>query len=132
MSQTKDASWKEGELRKIAVADDLHIAPLRDDGVTYGTPTWIWSVVVDRTLYVRAYNGRTSRWYQAAVRQKAGRITVAAREKEVTFEPVEGPINGRIDDAYRAKYRDSPYLEAMIDERARGATVKVTPSGAGA
>jgi hypothetical protein len=29
------------QLRKIAEADNLHIAPFREDGVTYGTPTWI-------------------------------------------------------------------------------------------
>jgi hypothetical protein len=46
--------------------------------------------------------------------------------KEITFEPVEGPINGRIDDAYRAKYKGSPYLGPMIGARARSATVKVT------
>lgn len=44
----------------------------RMHGVTYGTPTWIWSVVVDHGLYVRGYNGQNSRWYQAAVRQKGG------------------------------------------------------------
>jgi len=77
---------------------------------------------------VRAYNGRKSRWYQAAVRQKAGRITVAGMTKEVTFEPVDGPINDRIDGAYRAKYRGSPYLNPMIGARARSATVKVMPS----
>ena len=33
------------------------------------------------------------------------------------FEPVEGPINDRIDDAYRAKYRGSPYLAPMIGAR---------------
>jgi hypothetical protein len=59
------ASWSKNELRKIAGTDDLHIAPFRDDGKTYGTPTWIWSVVVDGALYVRGYNGRSSRWYQA-------------------------------------------------------------------
>jgi Uncharacterized protein conserved in bacteria (DUF2255) len=37
-------TWQKDELRKIAVADDLHIAPFREDGATYGTPTWIWSV----------------------------------------------------------------------------------------
>jgi hypothetical protein len=47
--------------------------------------------------------------------------------KEVTFEPVNGPINDRIDEAYRAKYRGSPYLPPMISGRARSATVKVTP-----
>jgi hypothetical protein len=119
--------WSKDELRKIAEADDLHIAPFRQDGRTYGTPTWIWSVVVDDALYVRAYNGPNSRWHQSAVLQKSGRITVAGMTKEVTFEPVNGPINDLIDDAYRAKYKGSPYLSRMIGARARFATVKVAP-----
>ena len=65
-------AWLKDELRKIAETDDLHISPFREDGKTYGTPTWIWSVVVDDGLYVSGYNGQKSRWYQAAVRQKAG------------------------------------------------------------
>ena len=69
------STWSKEELHKIAEADDLHISPFRNDGVTYGTPTWIWSVVVDGALYVRVYNGQNSRWYRAALRQKAGRIT---------------------------------------------------------
>jgi hypothetical protein len=126
------ATWSKEELRKIAEADDLHIAPFREDGVTVGTPTWIWSVAVDVALYVRAYNGQSSRWYQAALRQKAGRIIAAGMTKEVAFEPVDGPINDRIDDAYRAKYHGSPYLSPMINARARSATVKVMPRGADA
>src|SRR5215472_13360186 len=110
--------WSQDELRKIAEADDLHIAPFREDGKTYGTPTWIWSVAVDDALYVRAYNGQSSSWYQAAVQQKAGRITAAGMTKEVTFERLDGPanspINDRIDDAYRVKYKGSPYLKPMI------------------
>src|SRR5437660_4097662 len=120
-------AWSKDELRKIAEADDLHISPFREDGVTYGTPTWIWSVAVDDALYVRGYNGQNSRWYQAAARQKVGRIIASGMTKEVTFEPVDGPINNRIDDAYRAKYHGSPYLSPMIGARARSATVKVTP-----
>ena len=80
------STWSNYELRKIAEADDLHIAPFRDDGVTYGTPTWIWSVAVGDALYVRGYNGTDSRWYQAALRQKAGRIVAAGMMKEVIFE----------------------------------------------
>jgi hypothetical protein len=124
------ATWSKDELRKIADADDLHIAPLREDGATYGTPTWIWSVAVDDALYVRAYNGRDSRWYQAALRQKAGRITAAGLTKEVAFAPVHGPVDDRIDEAYRAKYRGNPYLRAMIGTRARAATVKIMPRDA--
>jgi hypothetical protein len=120
-------TWSKDELGRIAEADDLHISPYRDDGVTYGTPTWIWSVAVDNALYVRAYNGLKSRWYQAAVRQKAGRIIAAGMTKEVVFEAVDGPINDRVDDAYRVKYHDSPYLRPMIGTRARSATVKVVP-----
>jgi hypothetical protein len=121
------ATWSKDELRKIAEADDLHISPFREDGVTYGTPTWIWSVAVDDALYVRGYNRLKSRWYQAAVQQKAGRIIAAGMTEEVSFEPVNEPINDRIDDAYRTKYHNSPYLSPMISARARSATVKVTP-----
>ena len=121
-------AWSKEELRRIAEADDLHISPFREDGVTYGTPTWIWSVVVDDSLYVRGYNGVKSRWYQAAVRQKAGRIHAAGITKEVIFEPVdEGAMNDRIDEAYRAKYANSPYLKPMIGARARAATVRIAP-----
>ena len=120
-------SWSKDELRRVAEADDLHVSPFREDGVTYGTPTWVWSVAVDDALYVRAYHGQSSRWYRAAVRQRAGRVTAAGMMKEVTFEPVAGPVNDRIDDAYRAKYGGSPYLSPMIGARARSATVKVMP-----
>jgi hypothetical protein len=54
-------AWLKDELTRIAETDDLHVAPFRDDGTTYGTPTWIWSVVVDDHLYVRAYNGTGAR-----------------------------------------------------------------------
>ena len=119
--------WPPEELDKIAQTDDLHIAPFRADGETYGTLTWIWSVVVDDALYVRGYNGTASRWYQAAIKQKAGKITAAGMTKEVAFEPVAGEINDRIDDAYREKYHDSPYLAPMISEKARAATVQIFP-----
>jgi hypothetical protein len=121
------STWSRDELRTIAEGDELRISPLREDGVTYRTPTVIWSVAVDDDLYVRAYNGRESRWYRAAVQQKAGRITGAGVAKEVTFEPVHGPIDDHVDDAYRAKYQGSAYLSAMIAARARSATLKVTP-----
>lgn len=119
--------WPKQELRSIIDADDLHIAPFREDGTTHGTPTWIWCVAVDDALYVRAYHGTRSRWYQAARQQKVGRVTAARMTKDVTFEPVDGPINDRIDEAYRAKYRNSPYLAPMISAGARAATIKITP-----
>jgi hypothetical protein len=121
------SSWRKAELKKLADTDDLHISAFREDGVTYGTPTWIWSVVVDDSLYVRAYNGTASRWYKAAMQQKRGRITAAGVTKNVAFEPVDGAINDDIDEAYRKKYENSPYVQPMIGERSRSATVKIEP-----
>ncbi|MBB4121295.1 DUF2255 family protein [Martelella radicis] len=121
-------NWTPEELSEIAAADDFRIAPFREDGKTYGTPTFIWSVVADDALYVRAYNGTRSRWYQAALEQKAGRISVAGKTHEVRFEPVsDDATNDAVDDAYRAKYARSSYLAPMISSRTRAATVRVTP-----
>lgn len=120
-------TWPAEELAAIAAADDLHIAPFRSDGVTYGTLTWIWSVAVDGELYVRPYNGIDSRWYQAAMAQRAGRITAAGLTRDVSFEPVPGRVNNRIDAAYRAKYAASPYLPPMLNPRARAATIRISP-----
>jgi len=78
-------------------------------------------------LYVRAYNGTASRWYQAASKQNAGQITAAGKTTDVTFEQVAGEVNNRIDAAYRTKYASSPYLKPMIGDRARAATVRISP-----
>ena len=42
--------WPRDELKKISVADDLKVSPFREDGKTYGTPTWIWNVAVKGDL----------------------------------------------------------------------------------
>jgi hypothetical protein len=122
------SKWQKEEFAKIAASDDLHIAPFREDGKTYGTPTWIWSVVVDGTLYVRAYNGTASSWYKAALRQKAGRITSGGIKWDVSFARADDALAARIDEAYKAKYASSPYLAPMIGNKARAATVVILPA----
>jgi hypothetical protein len=119
--------FRKEELKRIDEADDLHISPFRESGKTYGTPTWIWAVVVDGDLYVRAYNGVNSKWYKSALQQKAGRIIAAGMTKEVVFAPIEGEVNDLIDEAYRKKYSNSPYLPPMTSKRSRAATVKIIP-----
>jgi len=79
------------------------------------------------TLHVRAYNGTNSSWHQAAMEQQPVRIVAGGLTKEAALETVEGRIDDRIDDAYRAKYQSSPYLKPMISTRARSATVRVIP-----
>ena len=65
------------------------------------------------------------------MKQRAGRIQAAGETFDVAFEPVTGQINEAIDAAYQAKYTKSPYLMPMVSERARAATVRVTPRAAG-
>lgn len=113
------------DIKAIGEADDFHIAQYREDGKTPGTLTWIWSVVVDGKLYVRAYNGTSSKWYKSAMKQGAGVIRSAGIKKVVRFVPVHSEINDRIDQAYREKYSDSPYLSPMISKKTREATVEV-------
>lgn len=115
------------DIARIAATDDLHIAPFRADGTTYGTLTWIWSVVVDGRLFVRAWNGTRSRWYQSAITQSAGRITAAGSTFEVAFTPADAALQDRIDAAYRDKYAGSSYLPPMLAAGPQAATVEITP-----
>ncbi|HET7724579.1 MAG TPA: DUF2255 family protein [Propionibacteriaceae bacterium] len=123
-----DRRWQDDVLASIDAADDLHVSPLREDGVSFGTPTWIWCVVVDGELFVRPYHGPRSRWYAAAMARPEGRIQAAGRTHDVTFEPAPVDLADPIDDAYRAKYATSPYLPAMLAEQVKRAGVRIRPS----
>lgn len=120
-------SWSSKDINRIAATDDLHIAPFRADGATYGTLTWIWSVVVDGRLFVRPWNGIRSRWYQSAIAQMGGRIAVAGDIFDVSFAPAQADLQERIDSAYRDKYADSSYLPPMVAPGPRTATIEITP-----
>lgn len=122
-------NWNATELALFAKADDLKISPFYSDGKTYGTPTWIWSVVVDGQLYVRAWNGQRSRWYQSAMTQQAGRIYLAQANHEVRFAAASGDValDQKIDQAYQTKYAGSPYLAPMLQSGPQSATVRILP-----
>lgn len=122
-------TWTQEQLDAFSKADDMYISPFYSDGKTPGTPTWIWSVVTDGDLYVRAYNGQNSRWYQSAVEQKAGKINLTGKEFDVHFLPLETDrdLTEKINDAYKEKYDGSQYLPPMIEDGPISATVRITP-----
>ena len=121
------SDWTENELQSFKAADDFHVSPYREDGTTYGTPTFIWSVVADGSLYIRPYNGQDSRWYQAAMQQGGGCVRIAGTESEVKLDPADPAVLDAVDEAYRAKYDGSPYLAPMIAQGPRSTTVRVAP-----
>lgn len=126
MSETK---WNIEQINQFKNADDMHVSPFYSDGETLGTPTWIWSVIVDNNLYVRAYNGQKSRWYQSAKEQMAGQIQLANQKFDVVFEPIErnNALDEKINQAYKEKYNGSPYLPLMLNDGPVSATVRISP-----
>lgn len=124
----ENKTWSNQELESFKVADDFRVSPFYSDGKTYGTPTWIWSVVVDKQLFIRAWNGQQSRWYRSAIQQKAGRIFLAEHNHEVNFIPLEDEaLNYKVDQAYQLKYGDSPYFYPMVQSGPRSTTLKIVP-----
>ncbi|MCU1473038.1 DUF2255 family protein [Amnibacterium sp.] len=115
------------DLRLIERTPDLYVAPLREDGSTYGTFTQTWALVVDGEVYVRAANGQESRWYRAAITQTAGRVRVAGRIFEVTFEEADADVGDAMDAAYEAKYPGSSAVPIMQADGPKSATVRISP-----
>ena len=120
-------TWSTEQLDIITKNDDLFVAPLREDGLTFGTPTQTWALVVNGQVYVRAANGQKSRWYQAAMTQKAGRVRVAGVYYEVTFEAAGTDDEAEIDAAYEAKYTGSSAVPIMQGDGPKSATVRISP-----
>ena len=119
-------AWLKDELRKIADADDLHIAPFREDGETYDPRRDL--VRHGRRCSLRArLQRRNSRWYQDAVSAQGGANHRRRHDEEVTSEPstagsmtASAMPTGRSTMAARSSAR-------QIGARARAATVKVMP-----
>jgi hypothetical protein len=121
------SSWPEDELRAIEDNDDLFVSLFREDGTTYGIPTRTWAVIVSGDVYVRAASRQESRWYQAAVSQKAGRVRVAGTNYEVTFQPARDDVADAIDAGYEMKYPGSTAAPVMQGTGPRSATVRIVP-----
>ena len=121
------STWPPDVLKQIATGD-LHVAPFREDGTTPGTPTLVWPLVVNDTVYVRAAHGRESRWYRAAMAQHAGRIRVAETDYDAAFESAGDTDADEIDAAYEAKYHGSSAVQVMQGDGPRSASVRIVPA----
>src|SRR3954451_21374211 len=95
--------WTEGELRRIAAAQELEIAPVRRNGeLRRSTPIWV--VRAGDDLYVRAAYGSGSGWYGVARTSGQARISAGGIERDVTIEDADGAILDEVDAGYREKY----------------------------
>ncbi|MEZ0291563.1 MAG: DUF2255 family protein [Solirubrobacteraceae bacterium] len=120
-------SWTDEELRGIAAAQELEIAPQRRDG-TLRKPVPIWAVRAGDDVFVRAAYGPGTGWHRVARRSRTGRIRAGGVAKDVTIEDADDADNDAVDAAYRAKYgRFARIVDGITDAAARSSTLRLVP-----
>jgi hypothetical protein len=122
-------TWTRDELTKIAAAEELELASVRQDD-TLGNPVTIWVVRVVDDLYVRSWKGDAGVWFRATQVRHAGHIDAGGVGKDVIFvAETDDDVNDRIDAAYRTKYRrhGGRYVDSMVAPPARATTIKLVP-----
>jgi hypothetical protein len=120
-------SWTADELNRIGDAEELEIAPRRNDG-SLRDPVPIWVVRVGDDLYVRSWRGQQGRWFRAAHASRKGHITAGGVDSEVALVDAGDSVNDAIDDAYRSKYgRYASYVPPMVAQAAKATTLRLVP-----
>ncbi|MFF5083457.1 DUF2255 family protein [Actinoplanes sp. NPDC000266] len=113
--------WSSEEAAVLAANQSLVLSVGGHEGVELGM------VVVDGALYVRAFRGRRSGWFQAALTDPHGHISSGSLERDVLLTAEPGPAEA-VDAAYRAKYGANAGLVA--GPQAHGATLRIRPARA--
>jgi hypothetical protein len=120
-------TWNTATTRQLADAAEVEIVLPAAGRPEVRTPMWI--VAVDGTLYVRSWKGEAGIWCRRARRNGTGSVSAAGHEHRVTFSPVGEPgTNARIDEAYRRKYGQSSYTQAMTRPPATSTTLRLDPA----
>lgn len=120
-------TWTSDELTRIAGAEELEMAPLRENG-TLRMPVPIWVVRDGDHVYVRSFRGTDGAWWRTARASRVGHIRAGGVDRDVAFTEVTDPdTNDRIDTAYRAKYGrfGDAYVQPML--AARATTLQLLP-----
>lgn len=123
------SKWSQAELADFAKNETIKIEPFYDDQQTHQTPVTIWFITVDQGIYIRAYSGDNSKWYQAAIKQGAGKITAGKKVYDVNFSAVKNTSEADllINQLYSKKYAGQSPLAGMISPKAANATILITP-----
>jgi hypothetical protein len=88
----------------------------------------IWVVTVGDEVFIRSFRAEDGVWYRSFAANPTAAIDVAGRKLSVRGFPITGSEeNRRIDDAYRAKYAGSPYVEQMVSPEVVGTTMRLEP-----
>ncbi|MBW8798072.1 MAG: DUF2255 family protein [Streptomyces sp.] len=116
-------TWTPGDLALLTEAESLVLTAGDDGHLGVG----IGMVLVDGELYVRAYRGVRSSWYQAARRHSHGQIRVGAVTRDVLLDTRDTRPASAIDAAYRNKYGQAAGALA-VSPAAHAATIRIDPA----
>ena len=118
-------SWAANELATIGGAEEVEVAPDRENGAP-GRATTIWVVRVGNDLYIRSYRGPSGGWYRRAIRSRRGTIRGGRLERRVWFDDAEADRNAQIDEAYQTKYAAySSLVSPMVAPAAVATTLRL-------
>jgi hypothetical protein len=120
------ADWTEGEADELGAAAEIAVAPRHPDGSLRPFAT-IWIVRTAAGLYVRSWRGPSGHWLTAACQTRSGRVVVGGVERDITFEDSDANRYS-IDAAYRNKYGNSSYVDAMVSDGAAATTLRLVPA----
>ena len=123
--------WKSDELVRIGGAEEVQIAPGRQDG-SLGKPVTVWIVRHGDDLYVRSVRGRDGHWFRGTQERHEGRLRAGGVDREVTFVDAGHDTDDEIDAAYRAKYRRyaGRILDSVLTPGARSTTIRLVARAA--
>lgn len=126
--QSRTLPWTADELAALDSAFSIVLSAHTDDRLPSGSVE-IGVVVTGDGVFVRAYRGPVSGWFQATQTLGQGTIQIDGRVVAVRFDrttPADAPdIHDAIDRAYTAKY--GSLSGGIATAQARDATVRITP-----
>jgi hypothetical protein len=122
------ASWSASELALFTGEGSLTLHA-GDDPPGHGESVELGMVVAGKRLFVRAYRGPGSRWYQAALAARQGWIRARGDAWQVTLSPADDQPHGDIDIAYQAKYGHlgAAATALVLSPGAHKATLRISP-----
>ncbi len=108
-------TWTSDELSTIGAAEELQIAPLRQDG-SMRTPVTIWVVRQGDDLFARSVNGRTAAWFRGAQVRHEAHMHAGGVDKDVLLVQTTDQ-NDAIDAAYRTSTAATPHTSSTATSR---------------
>jgi len=120
--------WTTAELRAVAAARELEIAPGADAERDRWTP--IWAVRADDGVYVRTWYRRTTGWYGRAARAGRASVRVPGMTSDVVVEDVgdtDPGLRAAVDAAYVEEYGGGG-SDRMVGDEAAGTTLRLSPA----